>query len=325
MRKTQEKFSANAPARQLLVDAEDAGQRLDNFLARELKGLPRSRLYRLVRRGEVRVNSGRARPSRKLAAGDRVRLPPLRLPSQPDAAPTLPGQALPILHEDERLLVLDKPPGMAVHGGSGVPWGVIEALRQQRQDEPRLELAHRLDRDTSGCLMVARRPSYLRLLQGALRTRRIAKRYLALVHGAWPDGLTEMDAPLATHASRDGEKTSRVSPEGRPAQSRFRTLLASPEASLLEVEILTGRTHQIRVHAQAAGHPLVGDGKYGDARLDKRLAAAPGRPRLMLHAAALAIPALGEAPALEVAAPLEKRFAEWVHGHFGFDMMGALC
>ena len=318
MQKTQAKFSRQR-ARQVLVDAEDAGRRLDNFLARQLKGLPSARVYRLIRRGEVRVNSGRAKPSHKLAAGDRVRLPPVALPP-PGRGGALPGQALPTLFEDERLLVVDKPPGLAVHGGTGIGAGVIEALRARRDDDARLELAHRLDRDTSGCLMVAKRASHLRLLQDALRTRQIGKRYLALVHGAWPEDLAEMDAAITTHASGDGEKTSRISQTGKPAQSRFRVLLASPEASLMEVAPLTGRTHQIRVHAQAAGHPLVGDGKYGDPQRDRRLGAALGRPRLMLHAAALALPALGEAPPVQVRAPLEKRFAAWAGAHFGQDL-----
>ncbi|MGI9322541.1 MAG: RluA family pseudouridine synthase [Pseudomonadales bacterium] len=303
--------------RHLTVEAEDEGQRLDNFLARHLKGLPRARLYRIIRRGEVRVNGGRARPARRLAAKDLVRVPPVSLKQPSDAGQGVRPRPLPLLYEDEQLLIVDKPAGLAVHGGSGISLGAIEALRRLRPDDRRLELAHRLDRDTSGCLMIARRKAYLRLLQDALRHKRIAKRYLALVHGRWPDGQRSIEAPLLTRLRGDGEKVTQVSSKGKEAVSRFRVLMAAEAASLLEVELLTGRTHQIRVHAQSAGHPILGDRKYGDTALDSALL--PKKARLMLHAVSLAIPQLADYAPVSVAAPLEKRFHACLKECFNLD------
>lgn len=282
--------SAGRPAVEIVVIEEDAaGQRLDNFLLTRLKGVPKSHVYRLLRKGEVRVNKGRARPEYRLATGDAVRLPPVRR-SQPDV-PTpmgrLAGERLEarILHEDDRLIVLDKPSGIAVHGGSGLSHGVIEALRAARPAAPFLELVHRLDRETSGCLLIAKRRSTLRSLHGLLREGRVEKRYLALVMGSWQLGKVRLEDRLLK-SLHGGERMVSVDESGKAAASVFRPVEIAPEASLLEVRIMTGRTHQIRVQAAAAGHPLAGDERYGDRDFNRRMRAT-GLNRLFLHAAAV--------------------------------------
>lgn len=270
------------------VDAEFEGQRLDNFLLACLKGVPRSHVYRLIRSGQVRVNSGRTAPSYRLRAGDRVRVPPVArsgppAPPAPEAVEWLRDR---IIHEDARLLVVDKPAGLAVHGGSGVQLGCIEALRVLRPELRTLELVHRLDRGTSGCLLVAKRRSVLRTLHAALREGRVEKRYLALVRGLWEHGDVEIDAPLASRR-RAGEVLVRVDETGKEARSRFRRVDAfGPTASLVEVSISTGRTHQIRVHAAHAGHPIAGDDRYGDSQFNEAMTA-HGLRRMFLHAAAV--------------------------------------
>src|SRR5690606_39136264 len=231
------------------VDAEYAGQRLDNFLLACLKGVPRSHVYRLIRSGQVRVNSGRSDPSYRLRAGDRVRVPPVGRGGTSAAPPPAPAAvawlADRIIYEDARLLVVDKPSGLAVHGGSGVNLGCIEALRVLRPELKSLELVHRLDRGTSGCLLVAKRRSALRALHGVLREGRMEKRYLALVRGLWEHGDVEIDAPLAVRRRKQGEAVVRVEEDGKEASSRFRRVDAfGAEASLVEVSIATGRTHQ---------------------------------------------------------------------------------
>lgn len=282
--------SAGRPAVEIVVIEEDAaGQRLDNFLLTRLKGVPKSHVYRLLRKGEVRVNKGRARPEYRLATGDAVRLPPVRM-SQPDA-PTplgrLAGERLEarILHEDDRLVVLDKPSGIAVHGGSGLSHGVIEALRAARPAAPFLELVHRLDRETSGCLLIAKRRSTLRSLHGLLREGRVEKRYLALVMGSWQQGNVRLEDRLLK-SLRGGERMVSVDESGKAAASIFRPVEIAADASLLEVRIMTGRTHQIRVQAAAAGHPLAGDDRYGDRDFNRRMRAM-GLNRLFLHAASV--------------------------------------
>ena len=277
------------PARHRDIDAERAGQRLDNYLLGELKGVPRAHVYRLIRSGQVRVNSGRTSPSYRLQAGDRVRVPPVGL------RPAVPPTATPdriewlgerILYEDARILVLDKPAGLAVHGGSNVSLGCIEALRLLRPDSKDLELAHRLDRDTSGCLLLAKRRSVLRVLHALLREGQVDKRYLTLVKGAWPEGTTEIDAPLVTRRV-GGEARVKVDESGKESRSRFRLVdRFGKMASLLEVSIDTGRTHQIRVHAAHAGHPVAGDERYGDKDFDEYLKSF-GLTRMFLHAHSL--------------------------------------
>jgi 23S rRNA pseudouridine955/2504/2580 synthase len=288
------------------IDAERAGQRLDNYLLGELKGVPRSHVYRLIRSGQVRVNSGRTNPSYRLQAGDKVRVPPVgvRAAAQPLATPDrLEWLAERIIYEDARLLVLDKPAGLAVHGGSGVSLGCIEALRLLRPESKDLELAHRLDRDTSGCLLLAKRRSALRVLHALLREGQVDKRYLTLVKGPWPEGTTEIDMPLVTRRV-GGEARVKVDESGKDARSAFRLLERfGKTASLLEVSIDTGRTHQIRVHAAHAGHPVAGDERYGDKDFDAYLKTF-GLRRMFLHAHSVSFdwPETGEP--FSVSAPL---------------------
>ena len=296
------------PARHRDIDAERAGQRLDNYLLGELKGVPRSHVYRLIRSGQVRVNSGRTSPSYRLQAGDRVRVPPVGL--RPAVPPTATPDRLEwlgerILYEDSRILVLDKPAGLAVHGGSNVSLGCIEALRLLRPESSDLELAHRLDRDTSGCLVLAKRRSALRVLHELLREGRVDKRYLALVKGPWPEGTTEIDAPLVTRRV-GGEARVKVDESGKESRSTFRLVdRFGKTASLLEVSIETGRTHQIRVHAAHAGHPVAGDERYGDKDFDEYLKSF-GLTRMFLHAHSLSFewPDTGES--FDASAPLPE-------------------
>ncbi len=271
------------------IDAERAGQRLDNYLLGELKGVPRSHVYRLIRSGQVRVNSGRTSPSYRLQAGDRVRVPPVgvRPPTELVAtADRLDWLAERIIYEDTKVLVLDKPAGLAVHGGSNVSLGCIEALRLLRPESKDLELAHRLDRGTSGCLLLAKRRSALRVLHELLREGQIDKRYLTLVQGQWPDSTRKVEAPLVTRRV-GGEARVKVDEAGKEARSSFRVLdRLGKTASLLEVSIDTGRTHQIRVHAAHAGHPVAGDERYGDKDFNEHLKAF-GLQRIFLHAHSL--------------------------------------
>jgi 23S rRNA pseudouridine955/2504/2580 synthase len=272
------------------IDGDGAGQRLDNFLLGELKGVPRSLVYRLIRSGQVRVNSGRTAPSYRLQAGDRVRVPPVA--ARPEAVPVATPDSLEwlaerVIFEDTRILVIDKPAGLAVHGGSSISLGCIEALRLLRPASKDLELAHRLDRGTSGCLLLAKRRSALRVLHALLREGRVDKRYLALVQGRWPEGTTKIDAALVTRRV-GGEARVKVDPSGKEARSSFRLIdRFGTTASLLEVSIATGRTHQIRVHAAHAGHPVAGDERYGDRDFNAYLQSF-GLQRMFLHAHSLA-------------------------------------
>jgi 23S rRNA pseudouridine955/2504/2580 synthase len=277
-------------ARRVRPGPESAGQRLDNFLLRELAGVPRSRVYRLLRKGEVRVNGRRKTADYRLAADDEVRLPPLReAPSRepgrvPDALLETVRRA--IVHEDARLLVLDKPAGLAVHGGSGLAFGAIEALRALRPDET-LELVHRLDRETSGCLLVARTRAALRSAHALLREGAVEKHYAALVAGRWRLGRKTIDAPVLTNARQGGERVVRVHRAGKIAVSVFAPLAHhGGVATLMDVAIRTGRTHQIRVHAAFAGHPVAGDEKYGDREANARLRVL-GLRRMFLHASSV--------------------------------------
>jgi 23S rRNA pseudouridine955/2504/2580 synthase len=264
------------------------GQRLDNFLGRILADVPRTHLFRVIRKGEVRVNGKRAKPDTRLQASDIVRVPPVRVgaAAPPRRAPNrLVANVIgAIVHEDPRLLVIDKPAGVAVHGGSGVNFGVIEALRAARPDET-LELVHRIDRETSGLLMVSRKPAALRTLHALLREGRVEKRYLALVKGKWELGKKRIDAPLRTDIRVGGERTVKAHETGKEAVSHFRPVqFFGKKATLVEVALETGRTHQIRVHAAHAGYPLAGDDKYGDADFNQTMQAA-GLKRMFLHAA----------------------------------------
>ena len=283
---------------QHLVAEDGAGQRLDKALAKLLPGVPRTRIFRLIRKGEVRVNGKRTSPEQRLVAGDKVRVPPVHERSETahvvatGGAPRVPPALIArvsaaIVHEDERLLVLDKPSGLAVHGGSGLTYGVIEALRAARPHET-LELAHRLDRDTSGILMVSRKPAALRTLHSLLREGLVEKSYLALVVGRWELGRKLVDVPLQTDARVSGERTVRVGEGGKSARTRFKLVQQfGPRASLVEATLETGRTHQIRVHAAYCKHPVAGDVKYGDAAANVSLREA-GLQRMFLHAHSVA-------------------------------------
>lgn len=288
----------------------DEGQRLDNFLLRTLGAVPRSLVYRILRTGEVRVNSRRAKPAYRLAAGDRVRLPPLQRTGRKDDSepPKTPSKSLrefvaaAVIHEDRDLMVVNKPAGVAVHGGSGVSFGVIEALRAVHPQLKELELVHRLDRETSGCLLVAKRRAVLRDLHAQLRERTMQKRYLALVAGRWPFGAKTIDLPLKTNLKQGGERVVRVHSEGQEAVTTFTPIEQFGKvATLLDIALGTGRTHQIRVHAAHAGYPVAGDEKYGDREKDAKLKPY-GLSRMFLHAASLTF-RRGEEP-FTVSAPL---------------------
>ena len=277
--------------RKITIDEEQAGQRIDNFLRRELPGLPKGRLYRILRRGEVRVNGGRVRAEYKLAPGDEVRVPPVRVSDDGETPPVAAGRSLleNILFEDRDMLVVNKPAGMAVHGGSGVSFGAIEILRSARPELRDLSLAHRLDRETSGCLVLAKRRSALRTLHAMFRDGKVEKNYLALALGDWQHGAQLIDAPLLVQHRQGGERHVIVSPEGKSAQTRMRLSKSFGQYSLLQCQPLTGRTHQIRVHAAHAGHPLGGDERYGDAAANAQLKKL-GLKRLFLHAQSIAFP-----------------------------------
>ncbi|WP_342593266.1 RluA family pseudouridine synthase [Ramlibacter agri] len=303
---------ASAEVKFLTVGDESAGQRLDNFLIRVLKGVPKTHVYRIIRSGEVRVNKGRAAADTRVETGDVVRLPPVRLSER--AAEKLekpaPPREFPVLFEDDHLLAIDKPAGVAVHGGSGVSFGVIEQLRQARPQAKFLELVHRLDRETSGILLVAKRRSALTHLQDQFRGRETGKTYLALVGGAWPASKKVIDQPLHKYLLADGERRVKVVGKDDPDGMRSVTLVKIQETlrdySLLEVTIKTGRTHQIRVHLASAGHPIAGDDKYGDFDRNKALQKV-GLKRMFLHAWRLQFdhPASGERIALQSPLPAE--------------------
>ncbi|TDB26742.1 RluA family pseudouridine synthase [Stenotrophomonas sp. ATCM1_4] len=278
--------------RMIKVPEDRAGQRLDNFLLGQLRGAPRSLVYKLVRSGQVRVNGGRAKADRKLEAGEEVRVPPVNLSEVGDKAPPpasfLQRMELAIVFEDAKLLVINKPSGVASHGGSGISHGAIETMRALRPNL-NLELVHRLDRDTSGLLILAKKRSALSELQAMLREDHggIQKRYLTLLVGRMPDGVMSVDAPLLVGLRQGGERHVQVNQGGKPSLSHFRVLERRGGHSYCEVRIETGRTHQIRVHAQHIGHPVAGDDKYGDPAVNKRLREQIGLKRLFLHAASL--------------------------------------
>ncbi|RQB75809.1 23S rRNA pseudouridine(955/2504/2580) synthase RluC [Pseudomonas aeruginosa] len=292
------------------VPPELAGQRIDNFLIARLKGAPKTLIYRILRKGEVRVNKGRIKPDYRLQAGDQVRVPPLRLAERDEPAPLAQGllerMEAAIVYEDKALIVVNKPAGIAVHGGSGVSAGVIEVFRQLRPDAKDIELVHRLDRDTSGLLMIAKKRSMLRHLHEALRGEKIVdKRYHALVRGHWPAGKKSVRAPLLKNNLRSGERMVEVNVEGKDALTEFRVLRRFGDfATLVEARPITGRTHQIRVHAKHAGHAIAGDPKYGDEDFSREIRELGGK-RLFLHAAQLRVP-LPDGQVLELEAPVDE-------------------
>ena len=296
----------------LTVDEAGAGQRLDNFLLRHLKGVPKTHVYRVIRCGEVRVNKGRASADTRVRPGDLVRVPPVRLPDKPPAA-AVPAREFDVLFEDERLLAIDKPPGVAVHGGSGVSFGVIEQLRRARPQLPFLELVHRLDRETSGVLLLAKKRSALTALQDQFRARGTAKSYAALVRGSWPAQVRRIDVPLHKFVQADGQRRVRASSAddalAKRAITQVRAVQCYAGFTLLDVAILTGRTHQIRVHLADAGHAIVGDAKYGDFEFNRLLArgqavAGSRYDGMFLHARRLAFDHPQSGERIELEAPL---------------------
>jgi len=295
------------------VPADYAGQRIDNFLRTQLKGAPKTLIYRILRKGEVRVNKGRIKPDYRLQAGDQIRVPPLRLSEPDEPAPLARGllERLEdsIVHEDKALIVINKPAGIAVHGGSGLSGGVIEVFRQLRPDARDIELVHRLDRDTSGLLMIAKKRSMLRFLHEQLRGDGVDKRYHALVRGHWPAAKKKINAPLLKNTLRSGERMVEVSDEGKEALTEFRVLRRYGEfATLVEARPVTGRTHQIRVHARHAGHAIAGDPKYGDEAFSQEIRDLGGK-RLFLHSASLVIP-LPEGGQLRLEAPVDSTWSQ---------------
>lgn len=330
------KFSAADRVTQVRIGDDEAGQRLDNYLFRRAKGVPKSHIYRIVRGGEVRVNGKRVDAAYRLEGGDVLRIPPMRVADRAsdDAARLAAGKrekttVLPIVHEDEALLVVDKPAGVAVHGGSGISFGVIEQLRALRPDARFLELVHRLDRDTSGLLMVAKQRKALVKLHEDLREGRVSKRYLAMSLGAWPEARRQVKAPLVKFNLADGERRVRVTDRddanGMTAHTIFHLVERfngpAGEFALLDVELRTGRTHQIRVHLAHLGRPIVGDEKYGDFALNRRLtrASVPAAPhavlrRMFLHAASLELVHPTSGTPLTLAAPLPAECSAFVDG-----------
>ena len=318
--------TATASVRLIEVDKDSAGQRLDNFLMRHLKGVPKTHVYRIIRSGEVRINKGRVSAETRVQPGDVVRLPPVRISDKvaEKAERPAPAKDFPALLDDEHMIALSKPAGVAVHGGSGVSFGVIEQLRQARPDAKFLELVHRLDRETSGILLVAKKRSALINLQDQFRERETGKTYLALVQGAWPANKKVIDLPLHKYLQADGERRVRVTTADDPDGMRSITLVkvrklieprplqGLPAMSLLEVTIKTGRTHQIRVHLSSQGHPIVGDDKYGDFDLNRRVQK-QGLKRMFLHAWRLQFnhPASGER--VELRAELPPELADFVN------------
>jgi 23S rRNA pseudouridine955/2504/2580 synthase len=302
--------SQDAPQVQLIqISAEEAGQRIDNFLLKICKGVPKSHIYRVLRSGEVRVNKGRIDQTYRLTVGDIIRVPPVRLAEKP--AHNVPGSEFAVLFEDDYLLVINKPAGVAVHGGSGVSYGVIEQLRVARPQAKFLELVHRLDRDTSGILLLAKKRSALVHLHEQIREGELDKRYLALVQGDWQNQRQHVKLPLFKYTAADGERRVRVQAEGMPSHTVFNLVRRYGPFALLEAELKTGRTHQIRVHLAASGYPIVGDDKYGDFALNRALQKAQGArrafKRMFLHAHQITFmhPDTGQAVTLQAPLPSE--------------------
>jgi 23S rRNA pseudouridine955/2504/2580 synthase len=293
------------------IEDDDAGQRLDNFLRRQLKGVPKSHIYRILRMGGVRINKGRSKPDYRLQAGDIVRIPPVRTATRqaPRKADDLDWLNARILHEDDDLLAIDKPSGMAVHGGSGISLGLIEALRQLRPKCRFLELVHRLDRDTSGVLLIAKRRPVLRQLHEQLRNKQIQKHYVALLMGRWSGKAQRVEAPLEKNQQRSGERMVQISETGKSATSRFTPrknfTLNKVDAALVEIKLITGRTHQARVHAVHLGKPIAGDEKYGDKDFNAAMKQL-GLKRMFLHAARLEFTHPAQNCKIRIEAPLPE-------------------
>lgn len=301
----------NTSVKLVTIAADEAGQRIDNFLRNQLKGVPKSMIYRIVRKGEVRVNKKRIKPEYKLQPGDEVRIPPVRIAERDEAPVSAKLDKVAalndcIIFEDDHLLVLNKPSGTAVHGGSGLSFGVIEGLRALRPEARFLELVHRLDRETSGVLLVAKKRSALRVLHEQLRMKGMQKDYLALVRGQWQSHCKVVQAPLLKNILQSGERIVRVNAEGKPSETRFKVEERFEHATLVKASPVTGRTHQIRVHALHAGHPIAFDDRYGDRDFDGELKGT-GLDRLFLHAAALRFEHPNTGETMRVEAPMDKK------------------
>ncbi|GAB1054481.1 MAG: 23S rRNA pseudouridine(955/2504/2580) synthase RluC [Shewanella algae] len=307
--------SPNQQVRLVTIDEDNVGQRIDNFLLSKLKGVPKSMIYRIVRKGEVRVNKKRIKPEYKLAEGDQVRIPPVRVSEENyRTAPSANLERVSrledrILFEDKHILVLNKPAGIAVHGGSGVDYGVIEALRSLRPQQKFLELVHRLDKDTSGVLLVAKKRSALKHLHDQLRHKQMQKDYQALVRGEWQKHDKVVKAPLLKLTLKSGERIVRVNTEGKASETRFKILQRYDGATLVQASPVTGRTHQIRVHCQYAGHPIACDEKYSEQKFDDSMRAL-GLNRLFLHAAQLKFTHPDTETEMTVQAPLGPELLE---------------
>ncbi|MGA4658469.1 23S rRNA pseudouridine(955/2504/2580) synthase RluC [Proteus terrae] len=293
------------------IDGDEAGQRIDNFLLARLKGVPKSMIYRIIRKGEVRVNKGRIKPEYKINAGDSIRIPPVRVSEKEEIAVSpkldkVSALADCILYEDDHLMLINKPSGTAVHGGSGLSFGVIEGLRALRPEARFLELVHRLDRDTSGVLLIAKKRSALRALHEQLRLKQMQKDYLALVRGQWQSHTKVVQAPLLKNILQSGERVVKVSNEGKPSETRFKVEERFEFATLVKASPVTGRTHQIRVHTLHAGHPIAFDDRYGDRDFDSQLEGTKLK-RLFLHASSLTFthPSTGEQMRIE--APMDNQ------------------
>ena len=297
--------------RMLTIGSDSAGQRVDNFLLKVCKGVPKSHIYKAIRNGEVRVNKGRVQADHRLAEGDLVRVPPLRLPT-PDEPRKVPPLSFPVVYEDEAMVVIDKPAGVAVHGGSGVSFGVIEQLRAARPEARFLELAHRLDRETSGLLIIAKQRKALLALHDLMRERGGRKLYQALVSGDWVNDRQHIRKPLLKWLTADGERRVKVDPEGKPAHTIVTRLKRFGRYSLVEAELRTGRTHQIRVHLASCGHPIVGDDKYGPDDVREHFSR-QGFKRMFLHAAQLEIPHPLTGELLTLEAPLPSACVNLLH------------
>lgn len=297
------------------IDESSEGQRIDNFLLKAAKGVPKSHIYRVLRSGEVRVNKGRVDATYRLQMGDVVRIPPMRVAEKAPESNFVPAGEFPVLFEDTHLLIIDKPAGVAVHGGSGVAFGVIEQLRRARPDAKFLELVHRLDRETSGVLMLAKKRSALVNLHEQIRGNAMDKRYFACVAGEFQNARQHVKLPLYKYTTADGERRVRVQADGLASHTVFNRVKAFQDYTLLEAELKTGRTHQIRVHLQSSGFPIVGDEKYGDFALNKALSrsgAKPGIKRMFLHAHRLTFihPNTGEP--ITVSAPLPAECVDFL-------------
>lgn len=302
------------PVQMIEIEDDFIGQRIDNFLIARLRGVPKSVIYRVLRKGEVRVNKKRIKPEYKLEQGDVVRVPPLTVASEPDAVSVklslVKDLEQHILYEDKDLIVLNKPSGMAVHGGSGLQFGVIEALRALRPDAKHLELVHRLDRDTSGCLLIAKKRSVLTHLHEQLRNKTVEKKYWALVAGDWDNKVRKVTEPLRKNTLQSGERVVKVDAlEGKPSETRFRILQRYQEGTLVEAFPVTGRTHQIRVHTACKGHPIACDDKYGDNQFSQQMQQI-GLNRLFLHAFSLSFIHPISETTMRFEAPLDPKLSQ---------------